>query len=437
MLPPTAPPWKPTWSLGRSTLSMVIHRGGWSSPTHGAEFGIISYDWSNAKAQWAMQQPMDCQERLLQQAQMTKNANPSSHVFVYRNLVKALPWFSSVRKILNDPAYSGFFLRFDSSQPAFHVPACAAENASKCSEFYHDQLQTPEVPTEQKPHPDGTCPPASDGGCDCGVHPCGEYLWDHRNGSQLREWLISEHILGPDGIGSPAIDGLFIDDYWCSDLICDMDPSIAGCPCGDPVQGPTEVERHNQADMGLTDADILDLTRAWNQTMGQAQQAILDAGAYTWSLMHGQHNANAMPALLAKASCAQQLREACAGGPELKTWQEQARLVGVVLNGGGFAQLAQDIAFFLLARGPYAWLGWGTWGMCWPLLDDNGSGGVPRPAVLEEDFGEPIDKTCWERPDEPGVFVRHWTAGLVELNCNTFEAKLPAGVSHTEDFVVE
>lgn len=106
VLPPTAPPWKPTWSLGRSTLSMVIHRqqtptalvfaaisseayvfrrGGWSSPTHGAEFGIISYDWSNAKAQWAMQQPMDCQERLLQQAQMTKNANPSSHVLPYHH----------------------------------------------------------------------------------------------------------------------------------------------------------------------------------------------------------------------------------------------------------------------------------------------------------------------------------------------------------------
>eukprot|EP00961_Rhodomonas_salina_P048736 654062-Rhodomonas_salina.4 len=30
---------------------------------------------------------------------------------------------------------------------------------------------------------------------------------------------------------------------------------------GGAESGPTEVERHNQADMGLTDADILDLTR--------------------------------------------------------------------------------------------------------------------------------------------------------------------------------
>ena len=31
---------------------------------------------------------------------------------MYRNLVKALPWFSSVREKLLDPAYAGFFLRF-------------------------------------------------------------------------------------------------------------------------------------------------------------------------------------------------------------------------------------------------------------------------------------------------------------------------------------
>jgi hypothetical protein len=49
----------------------------------------VSYDWSNAKAQWAASKPMDCEERLLQQATMTKQLNPASHVFVYRNVVKA------------------------------------------------------------------------------------------------------------------------------------------------------------------------------------------------------------------------------------------------------------------------------------------------------------------------------------------------------------
>jgi len=54
-------------------------------------FGIVSYDWSNAKAQWAKQHPMDCEERLIQQAQMTKAASADTRVFIYQNLVKCVP----------------------------------------------------------------------------------------------------------------------------------------------------------------------------------------------------------------------------------------------------------------------------------------------------------------------------------------------------------
>ena len=83
-----------------------------------------------------MQQPMDCEERLLNQARMTKSMNNETNVFVYRNLVKALPWFSTVREKILDPAYAGWFTRF-SGKDDYHVPECAAENKSKCSMFYH------------------------------------------------------------------------------------------------------------------------------------------------------------------------------------------------------------------------------------------------------------------------------------------------------------
>ncbi len=43
---------------------------------------------SNAKDQWAAAKPMDCEERLLEQAAMTKALNPDTHTWVYRNLVK-------------------------------------------------------------------------------------------------------------------------------------------------------------------------------------------------------------------------------------------------------------------------------------------------------------------------------------------------------------
>jgi hypothetical protein len=79
-----------------------------------------------------------------------------------------------VREKLVDPAYSGFFLKFNPNVTSYHVPNCD-DNYSPplCSVFYHDQEQTPEVPTPQNPNPDGKCV----GTCDCGGVPCGEYLW--------------------------------------------------------------------------------------------------------------------------------------------------------------------------------------------------------------------------------------------------------------------
>ena len=348
ILPPTNPPWPPTYDMAMSTLSMQCNSSGWSDPVRGAAFGIISYDWSNAKAQWAAARPMDCEEQLQTQARLTKYANPKSNVFVYRNVVKALPWFTSVREKLDDPRYAGWFLRFDKSKAGqYNVPDCAAENASKCSVFYHDQEQTPAVPTPAAPHPDGSC---GSGVCDCGEQPCGEYLFDHRNGSMLREWIVNELILGPTGVGDAAIDGLFIDDYWCSDLICKDDPAVAGCPCGDPVQGPTEEDKHSQADMGLSDEAIRDLTIGWNATMEAVQRGIVAAGGYTWSLMLGQENANAAPRMLKHDTCAAQLRAACVAGSD---WQRHSILFGLTTNGSKLVQVKQDVAFFLLARGAY------------------------------------------------------------------------------------
>ena len=34
--------------------------------------------------------------------------------------------------------------------------------------------------------------------------------FDHRNGSMLRDWIVSEHIGGPRGLGDPAISGFFV-----------------------------------------------------------------------------------------------------------------------------------------------------------------------------------------------------------------------------------
>jgi len=135
-LPFTNPPWPPTYDLRRSTIAMAWNTTSWTDPSFARHFGIVSFDWSNAKQLWANTKPMDCEGRLLTQARATKAAgwprklhdriavrvSDSSaasngtdewqpKVFVYRNLVKALPWFESVRRKIEDPRYSGFFLK--------------------------------------------------------------------------------------------------------------------------------------------------------------------------------------------------------------------------------------------------------------------------------------------------------------------------------------
>ena len=192
------------------------------------------------------------------------------------------------------------------------------------------------------------------------------------------------------------------------------------------MQGPTEIDKHSQADMGLGDEDIQQLTLGWNATMGEVQ-GDPEGGRLHMVPDARQQNANAMPTLLKRSTCKAQLRAACAHG---SSWQSHARLFGLTIeNGTQFAQLEQDIAFFLIARGPYAWIGWGAWGMTWPFNPEPGHGalpplphGVPRPAQLDTDYGEPLG-LC--REVSAGIFEREWSkAGKVRLDCEAFEATI-------------
>ena len=128
---------------------------------------------------------MDDGARLVTQAAMVKAHNSKTHVWIYRNLVKALSWYAPVGEKLADPQYSGWFLKFDPSVTP-HVPPCTE---GLCSPLYHSQDQTPQHLSGRK-----ECKEK----CDCNGVPCGEYLWDHRNES-LRKWLVEEHVMGAAG----------------------------------------------------------------------------------------------------------------------------------------------------------------------------------------------------------------------------------------------
>ena len=105
-----------------------------------------------------------------------KAVNKDTKVFVYRNLVKALPWFTQVRLKLEDPQWWGFFLR-----------KAQSTGPDATGTLYHDFEQTPR------------------GDCGQGVQ-CGEYLWNHSNGSMLTDFFVEEFIGGEQGMGSPYVD---------------------------------------------------------------------------------------------------------------------------------------------------------------------------------------------------------------------------------------
>lgn len=50
------------------------------------------FDWSNSKQIWAKNKPMNDEEMLFQQVQMTTAASPGTTVWVYRCSVYAYPW---------------------------------------------------------------------------------------------------------------------------------------------------------------------------------------------------------------------------------------------------------------------------------------------------------------------------------------------------------
>ena len=215
---------------------------------------------------------MDAEGSLVAQAAMLKAGNPKQIIGIYRNIVKALPWFPSVAAKLRDPGYSGWFWPLEDATSKTSAPRCDTPSAPQkqlCSHLYHDQEQTPQYPPADIRN-DSNC---TSPGCDCGGVPCGEYLFNHRNAS-LRRWLIDEFILGDSAIGNENISVVHLDDNW---------QNYSEPRAGSPFGGPTEEDSHCIADMGLSQADVNAQTAAWEGTMQAVQDAVIEAGGWSWA----------------------------------------------------------------------------------------------------------------------------------------------------------
>lgn len=405
------PKWTPTYNMTLSTAHMPCNYSGMYDAREAARWGIADFDWSNAKLLWANDKPMNSEALLIQQAEAVKAANPHTRVFVYRNLVKALPWFGSVRAKLENPAYSGWFLTFKPGSN-YSSPPCTG---ALCSMLYHDQDQTPST----SPDADGRCFEA----CDCGSLPCGEYLWDHRNES-LRRWLLDEYLFGPSALGHSGIDGLFLDDGWVDTTQPNpwWGPPEGFCASG-PFGGPTEVFPNCTHDMGLSQADVSAITAGWRTTAAQAYEKALSTGKWVWQLFE---TVGSPPR--DRGGCVRYFQEACAPNSTMQTAATFFGLSGPKTK--PLPSVHQDVASFLLVRGPFSWLGY-QWLGCVSCkrtpTDPSGlcdpTGRYERPGALDIDYGEPLG-LCAESSAGSAIFEREWSKARVSFDCGSWSGSI-------------
>eukprot|EP00037_Helgoeca_nana_P001449 m.26951 g.26951 ORF g.26951 m.26951 type:complete len:453 (+) comp11861_c0_seq1:244-1602(+) len=392
---------KQTWVMNKSTIIMPCNNTGFTDPKTTLGWGVVDFDWSNSKGKgtadgWAKHQPMDDEEMLFQQVQMTAAATPGTTVWVYRCSVYAYPWYTSVRALLDDSAYAPWFVDFKSEGP-WHSPKCDSYGTPpKCSNHFHMQEQTPGFP-----HGDGDCAAP---GCDCGKAPCGFYLWNHSStavvhNQTFQQWFINDYMLNKVG-QSPLVSGFFWDDFW---------PAPGG-------RFPDSVGTVPD-DTGLAQnlAGWGQITDSYHVNMDALRDRTLAAGKFAWQLLWTGGDETSVGgtcphAIVEQQGCAAQLRSMCN-----ETAPPQTRAMMYALEAtdpSNLTALKQDLANFLLIRGPFAWLGHG-WKGC--------SKDYPFPAEFNLDYGVPVDKICKETAPDSGIFTREWSNADVTMDCNKWE----------------
>jgi hypothetical protein len=179
-----------TYDMQRSSGIMVCNSSGATDPVAMSKWGLVDLDWSNNKPTWSSTIPMSAEESMFENLQAIRAINPNVWGWVYRNGIKALPWHTTVRKLLEDQAQWGLFMPLAGCMPQPGNYVCGP-NASQ--NLYHD--------TEQTPH-------ANTFNCGVGV-ACGEYVFNHLN-SSLRDFFLGDYFFGPTGAGSPIVDGFYV-----------------------------------------------------------------------------------------------------------------------------------------------------------------------------------------------------------------------------------
>ena len=172
--------------------------------------------------------------------------------------------------------------------------------------------------------------------------------------------------------------------------------------------------------MGMSAGDVTAMIAAWAANAAAWEEAMLARGKYLYSFFYGSLlSAPGWSWQDPQSTCASFMRANCGAGSPT---QSPNTTLLMSFSRPSFANSwplkwpEQDIAAFLLARGPSALIGYGWW-QCATMPNP-----FERPALLDADFGEP-QGYCAETAPGSGVFSREWTRATVSLDCGAaFEA---------------
>lgn len=374
------PKWHPTYDMKRSTILMPCNDSGWHRVDEALRYGLVSYDWANAHELWMQGSPVDDETKLTAQADLVVAADPSgsTRVGVYRNAIKAFNWFGQlVQKKLDDPQYAGWFIPYKDCQGQNVNPPCTG---SKCSCAWHDHAGQLDGGTQ-----------------DCGKSPCGGYVFDHRNES-FSEWFIHEFIISDHTILRKGISEMYLDDRV-------------------ELSGIAEADPHFLQDTGLSRVEMQALKDAFESNMEKVYGMIIEQGAFAWQMLYAGpfvlpqyfYNGTLVPSGgLQPEVCAERLRAYCK--PDGYGAQRAIAYTNNVHPDDARVRADQCLSVFLLTRGDYAWIGFDYRGCK--------SDPYPRPALWDEDYGEPL-AVCFETNPNSMIFQREWTKATVMWDCRT------------------
>ena len=223
------------------------------------------------------------------------------------------------------------------------------------------------------------------------------------NGQTFQDWFINSYMFNEVG-QSKLVSGFFWDDFW---------PGASG---NFPDSMPGIV-----SDTGMSSSDLTSITNAYDANMAALRNYTLGQGKFSWQMLWtgggAEGTGSTCPGpLVNNGSCAANLRQLCTAASPAQTRTMMYAFYPGSCRGDPsvLPQFDQDLANFLLVRGPYAYLGHG-WLGC--------SREYAYPTELNGDYGEPLG-LCSETATGSGVFTREFTKSTVQMDCNTYTPQI-------------